>query len=88
MVNSASGGGQLEDIGLDVDAADEVLGPLDEELVSRAIGDILPGEDELLAGITDGFDWMNLNTATEENEEFDLFSSGGGLEMDGETQDG
>ncbi|MCO5614668.1 hypothetical protein L7F22_068952 [Adiantum nelumboides] len=84
----SSGEGQLGESGLDVDTADEVLGPLDEELVSWAIGDILPGnEDELLAGITDGFDWMNLNTPTEENEDFDLFSSGGGLEMDGEMQD-
>lgn len=88
-LNLASSTGQSEDIGLDVEAADDVLGPLDEELVSRAIGDILPGnEDELLAGITEGLDWMNLNSMADENEEFDLFSSGGGLEMEGETQEG
>eukprot|EP00250_Pteridium_aquilinum_P017246 c23527_g1_i2 orf=613-3420(-) len=88
-LNLASSIGQMEDTGLDVEAADEVLGPLDEELVSRAIGDILPGnEDDLLSGITEGFDWMNLNNTAEESEEFDLFSSGGGLEMDGETQEG
>jgi hypothetical protein len=57
--------------------------PLDENIVTRAIGDILPNDDELLAGITADF----MNSAAEDNDD-DLFSSGGGLEMDGETQEG
>ena len=52
-------------------------------MVTKAIGDILPNDDELLAGITADF----MNNMIEENED-DLFSSGGGLEMDGETQEG
>lgn len=62
---------------------------LEDELVSHAIGDLLPDEEELFAGIVDGFDMMNLrNNTAEENEEFDLFSSGGGMELDGDTQEG
>ena len=51
-------------------------------MISRAIGDILPNDDELLAGITAGF----AKYMTDDNED-DLFSSGGGLEMDGESQE-
>ncbi|KAH7415067.1 hypothetical protein KP509_14G026200 [Ceratopteris richardii] len=88
MLRDNPNGSQLEEMGLDVDATNEMVEPLDDELVSRAIGDILPGnEDELLAGITDGLDFMNLASTTEENE-YDLFSSVGGLEMDGDVQDG
>ncbi|KAH7278183.1 hypothetical protein KP509_38G028500 [Ceratopteris richardii] len=82
----SSSGGQSEDMGLHFETADDIFGPLDEELVSRAIGHILPREDELVEEASKGIDWMNLNSPTEESE-FDLFSSGGGLEMDGETQE-
>ncbi|KAH7276372.1 hypothetical protein KP509_39G004300 [Ceratopteris richardii] len=58
------------------------------DLESNAIGDLLPDEEELFAGIADGFDLVNLgNSTVEESEEFDLFSSGGGLELDGDAQD-
>lgn len=61
---------------------------LDDEIMPNTIGDLLPDEEELFAGIVDSFDLMNLsNNTTEEGEEFDLFSSGGGLELDGDTQD-
>jgi hypothetical protein len=70
---------QSDDVQVEPDGAEE---PLDQEMIARAIGDILPNDDELLAGITAGF----ANYMADENED-DLFSSGGGLEMDGESQD-
>ncbi|MCO5567941.1 hypothetical protein L7F22_021637 [Adiantum nelumboides] len=61
---------------------------VEDDLIPHAIGDLLPNEEELFAGIVDGFDMMNLhNNAAEESEEFDLFSSGGGMELDGDMQD-
>ena len=72
-----------------VDSVEDVIEPLDEDLVSRAIGDLLPDdEEELLAGIAAGFDSISINDMAEEYEEFDLFSNLGGLEMDGEIQEG
>jgi hypothetical protein len=70
---------QSDDVQVEPDGAEE---PLDQEMIARAIGDILPNDDELLAGITAGF----ANYMADENED-DLFSSGGGLEMDGESQE-
>eukprot|EP01018_Ginkgo_biloba_P017471 Gb_11658 [translate_table: standard] len=55
---------------------------------SQAIGYILPDdEEELLAGIMDDFDLSGLSTQVEESEEYDLFSSGGGMELDSDTQE-
>lgn len=89
-LNLASSVGQSVDTGashLDREAAEEALA-LDEEMVSQALGDFLPDdEDELLAGITEGFDFMSLINTAEENEELNLFSSGGGMEMDGDAQE-
>ncbi|XP_071733151.1 protein MEI2-like 2 isoform X2 [Rutidosis leptorrhynchoides] len=49
---------------------------------------MLPGdEDELLAGITDDFDLADLPTQLEDLHD-DLFESGGGMEMDFDSQDG
>eukprot|EP00249_Psilotum_nudum_P023302 c28822_g2_i4 orf=1188-3749(-) len=57
-----------------------------EELESQAIGELLPDdEEELLADIANGFDFLNSSNNGEESEDFDLFSSGGGLEMDGDN---
>ncbi|CAN4105744.1 unnamed protein product [Withania somnifera] len=50
---------------------------------NRAIGSLLPDdEDELLAGIMDGFDPSPLPNHTDDLEEYDVFGSGGGLELE------
>ncbi|KAL2642446.1 hypothetical protein R1flu_010033 [Riccia fluitans] len=57
-----------------------------EELESHTIGNLLPDdEEELLAGVTDDFDFGTSNA--EDTDDFDLFSSGGGLELEGDPQD-
>lgn len=53
---------------------------------SQAIGYCLPDdEEELLAGIVDDFDKSGLFVQMEESEEYDLFSSGGGMELDSDS---
>ncbi|XP_047318188.1 protein MEI2-like 5 [Impatiens glandulifera] len=65
----------------------EYKGKLLFEDIESAIGSLLPGdENELLAGIMDDFDLTDLPTRLEELED-DLFDSGGGMELDFETQD-
>ncbi|KAL6890544.1 hypothetical protein ACP4OV_008799 [Aristida adscensionis] len=48
----------------------------------RQIDDLLPDEDELFAGITDEIEPTGQKNNTEELEEFDVFGSGGGMELD------
>ncbi|KAJ7298833.1 hypothetical protein O6H91_18G069500 [Diphasiastrum complanatum] len=65
--------------------ADEVF-PFSKEFESHAIGNLLPDdEDELLAGVTDELDSMLPSHIIDDTEEFDLFSSGGGMELEGEV---
>ncbi|KAG6554691.1 hypothetical protein Mapa_003709 [Marchantia paleacea] len=65
---------------------DEPFGSL-EELESHTIGNLLPDdEEELLAGVTDDFDCIGPSNA-EDTDDFDLFSSGGGMELEGDPQD-
>lgn len=53
---------------------------------NHAIGSLLPDdEDELLAGIMDGFDVRRLPNHVDDVEEFDLFGSGGGLELESDS---
>ncbi|XP_077252397.1 protein MEI2-like 2 isoform X2 [Tasmannia lanceolata] len=53
------------------------------------IGSLLPDdEDELLAGILDDFDLSGLPSQLEDLEEYDLFGSGGGMELDYDSQEG
>ncbi|KAL3345050.1 hypothetical protein AABB24_024151, partial [Solanum stoloniferum] len=55
---------------------------------NRAIGSLLPDdEDELLAGIMDGFDPSQFPNHTDDLEEYDLFGSGGGLELEFDGQE-
>ncbi|KAI4308086.1 hypothetical protein L6164_031197 [Bauhinia variegata] len=59
-----------------------------ENIVTNAIGNMLPDdEEELLAGIVDDFDLSRLPSQLEDLDENDLFGSGGGFEMDFEPQD-
>lgn len=70
---------KLNDLHLDVEGKDSI-----EDIEPHAIGSLLPGdEDELLAGIMDDFDLSGLlPSQLEDLEEYDLFGSGGGMEMD------
>lgn len=59
-----------------------------EDVEPNEIGNMLPDdEDELLAGITDDFDLSRLPTQVEDLEDYDLFGSGGGMELDFESQE-
>ncbi|KAK1258833.1 Protein MEI2-like 2 [Acorus gramineus] len=69
---------KLSNLCKDIEDKDQI-----EDMEAHAIGSLLPGdEDELLAGIMDDFDLSELPNQVEELEEYDLFGSGGGLEMD------
>eukprot|EP00257_Ricinus_communis_P023742 XP_015583802.1 protein MEI2-like 2 [Ricinus communis] len=59
-----------------------------EDVEPNAIGNLLPDdEEELLAGIMDDFDLSGLPSQVEDLEEYDLFGSGGGMELDFEPQE-
>ncbi|KAL8108272.1 hypothetical protein AgCh_024648 [Apium graveolens] len=59
-----------------------------EDFEAHAIGSLLPDdEDELLAGIVEGFDRSGLPNHMDELEEYDLFGSGGGLELESDALD-
>ncbi|KAJ6824924.1 protein MEI2-like 2 isoform X1 [Iris pallida] len=54
-----------------------------DDLDLPEIGVLLPDdEDELLAGIADDFDLSGLPRQVEEMEEYDIFDSGGGMELE------
>lgn len=70
-----------------VDQDIEFKDPL-ENAESNSFRITLPDdEDELLAGLTDDFDLSRLPSHLEEMEDYDLFGSGGGMELDFESQD-
>ncbi|XP_031490111.1 protein MEI2-like 2 isoform X2 [Nymphaea colorata] len=59
-----------------------------EDIDHLAAGSFLPDdEDELLAGITGNFDYSTLPGHLEDLDDYDLFGSGGGLELDLEPQE-
>ncbi|XP_076939980.1 protein MEI2-like 2 [Bidens hawaiensis] len=53
-----------------------------EDIADHTIGNLLPDEDELLAGVIDGFDLTAFTNRADELEEYDLFGSGGGMELE------
>ncbi|KAK8357467.1 hypothetical protein V6Z12_A05G420800 [Gossypium hirsutum] len=60
-----------------------------EDVETNAIGNLLPDdEDDLLAGIMDDFDLNELPSQLEDLEEYDVFGTGGGMELDFEPQEG
>ncbi|XP_057773883.1 protein MEI2-like 4 isoform X1 [Salvia miltiorrhiza] len=59
---------------------DEVFESL-EELEAQTIGNLLPDDDDLLSGVTDGFGSVIRSNNVEDVEDLDLFSSVGGLEL-------
>ncbi|PIN11160.1 Apoptosis-promoting RNA-binding protein TIA-1/TIAR (RRM superfamily) [Handroanthus impetiginosus] len=52
-----------------------------EELEAQTIGNLLPDDDDLLSGVTDGFDSIIRPNNGEDVEDLDLFSNVGGLEL-------
>ncbi len=59
-----------------------------EDLETHAIGTLLPDdEEELLAGIMDDFDLSGLPGSLEDLEDYDLFGSGGGMELETDPQE-
>ncbi|KAM5587784.1 hypothetical protein ABKV19_006298 [Rosa sericea] len=61
--------------------------PIDD-IETHAIGSLLPGdEEELLAGVADDLDLSGLPGSLEDLEEYDLFGSGGGMELESDPQD-
>ncbi|KAG8637397.1 hypothetical protein MANES_15G117100v8 [Manihot esculenta] len=59
-----------------------------EDVETHAIGSLLPDdEDELLAGIMEDFDLSRLPGSLEDLEDYDLFSSGGGMELENDPQE-
>ncbi|KAH9329222.1 hypothetical protein KI387_001330, partial [Taxus chinensis] len=58
-----------------------------EELESHTIGNLLPDDDELLSGVVDDIDYISQPNNGEETEDFDLFSSVGGMELEADILD-
>ncbi|GMN54924.1 hypothetical protein TIFTF001_024044 [Ficus carica] len=59
-----------------------------EDVEPGEFGNMLPDdEDDLLAGLTDDFDLSGLPSQLEDMEGYDFFVSGGGMEMDFESQE-
>lgn len=52
-----------------------------EELEAHTIGNLLPDDDDLLSGVTDGMDNMGHPSNGDDVEDLDVFSSIGGLEL-------
>ncbi|XP_021295166.1 protein MEI2-like 5 isoform X2 [Herrania umbratica] len=58
------------------------------DIEAHALGSLLPDdENELLAGIMDDFDLSGLPSSLEDLEEYDLFGSGGGMELETDPQE-
>ncbi|KAH7516812.1 hypothetical protein FEM48_Zijuj10G0174400 [Ziziphus jujuba var. spinosa] len=53
-----------------------------EEIEAQTIGNLLPDDDDLLSGITDGLDCNIQYSGGDEMEELDLFSSVGGMDLE------
>lgn len=54
----------------------------------NATGAMLPDdEDDLLAGVMEDFDLSGLPASLEDLEEYDLFGSGGGMELESDPQE-
>ncbi|KAI4336395.1 hypothetical protein L6164_014928 [Bauhinia variegata] len=55
-----------------------------EEIGAETIGSLLPDEDDLFSGVIDELGHNVHARASDDLEDFDLFSSGGGMELEGE----
>lgn len=69
----------MDDASTELDKLKDAMNGLD----LQEIGSLLPDdEEELLAGIMDDFDLSRLPRQVEEMEDYDIFGSGGGMELD------
>ncbi|XP_042501921.1 protein MEI2-like 4 isoform X6 [Macadamia integrifolia] len=55
-----------------------------EEIEAQTIGNLLPDDDDLLSGVIDKIEYIAQPNSRIEIEDFDLFSSGGGMELEGD----
>lgn len=53
-----------------------------EELEAQTIGNLLPDDDDLLSGVTDGLGYNIQLNGGDDMEELDLFSSVGGMDLE------
>lgn len=52
-----------------------------EEIEAQTIGNLLPDDDDLLSGVTDGLDYIVQPSSGDDLEDLDLFSSVGGMDL-------
>lgn len=52
-----------------------------EEIEAQTIGNLLPDDDDLLSGVTDGLDCIVQPSGVDDVEDLDFFSSVGGLDL-------
>ncbi|XVF87225.1 hypothetical protein PTKIN_Ptkin18bG0101700 [Pterospermum kingtungense] len=72
----------LNNLNRDVEGNDSLV-----DIEAHAVGNLLPDdENELLAGIMDDFDLSGLPSSLEDLEDYDLFGSGGGMELETDPQ--
>lgn len=75
----------VDDASSELDKLKDAMNDLD----LQEIGSLLPDdEEELLAGIMDDFDLSGLPSQLEELEDYDIFGSGGGMELDSDPSEG
>ncbi|GMI75688.1 MEI2-like 4 [Hibiscus trionum] len=55
-----------------------------KEIEAQTIGNLLPDEDDLFSGVNDELGLNSHASKGDELEDFDLFSSGGGMELEGD----
>jgi hypothetical protein len=55
-----------------------------EEIEAKTIGNLLPDEDDLFSGMIDELGCNTHANSGDDFEDYDLFSSGGGMELEGE----
>ncbi|KAF8378071.1 hypothetical protein HHK36_029406 [Tetracentron sinense] len=56
-----------------------------EEIEAQTIGNLLPDDDDLLSGMIDELEYIAQPNSGDDIEDFDLFSSGGGMELEGDS---
>ncbi|KAJ1404979.1 RNA-binding domain superfamily, partial [Sesbania bispinosa] len=55
-----------------------------EEMEADTIGKLLPDDDDLFSGVVDELGYNSHTKTNDDLEDFDLFSSGGGMELEGD----
>jgi hypothetical protein len=56
-----------------------------EEIEAQTIGNLLPDDDDLFSGMTDELACNSYANNGDDFEDYDLFSSGGGMELEGDN---